>query len=298
MIIVMDVGGTSIKCGVMDLNGNLCVPVENFPSEALCDRDTVINNFISIIDAMQGKCDAGCRIDGISMAFPGPFDYDEGIPLMKGIGKYDSIYGLSIPTEFRKIDPVRFGNMRFSFINDVSAFGIGMCSRYCLKGRCAAFAIGTGLGSVFLKDGRVQVEGDGIPENGWVYPLEFEDGILDDYISARGLSAMAEEAYGFPMTGLELHVRAEAGEPEALRIFASFGERFARGLSDVLSSFRPDSVALGGNISKSYRFFGNHFDKLLSDIGCSLVLEKDTSCRILEGAFLGFCGDIKEGGKR
>lgn len=293
MIIVMDVGGTSIKCGVMDLNGNLCVPVENFPSEALCDRDTVINNFISIIDAMQGKCDAGCRIDGISMAFPGPFDYDEGIPLMKGIGKYDSIYGLSIPTEFRKIDPVRFGNMRFSFINDVSAFGIGMCSRYCLKGRCAAFAIGTGLGSVFLKDGRVQVEGDGIPENGWVYPLEFEDGILDDYISARGLSAMAEEAYGFPMTGLELHVRAEAGEPEALRIFASFGERFARGLSDVLSSFRPDSVALGGNISKSYRFFGNHFDKLLSDIGCSLVLEKDTSRRILEGAFLDFCGDIK-----
>ena len=36
------------------------------------------------------------------MAFPGPFDYEQGISLMKGLNKYDQIYGMKIPQELRK----------------------------------------------------------------------------------------------------------------------------------------------------------------------------------------------------
>ena len=33
---------------------------------------------------------------GIGIAMPGPFDYNEGISLIRNLGKYDSIFGVNV----------------------------------------------------------------------------------------------------------------------------------------------------------------------------------------------------------
>lgn len=37
---------------------------------------------------------------GIRLAFPGPFDYEQGICLMKGLDKYDRLYGINLRQVF------------------------------------------------------------------------------------------------------------------------------------------------------------------------------------------------------
>ena len=86
----LDVGGTEIKAAPLDKRGNFLAPVRHFPAMAGADRQTLLENFGWIFSSICPENAVPIEID---LAFPGPFDYKNGICLLQGLDKYDALYG-------------------------------------------------------------------------------------------------------------------------------------------------------------------------------------------------------------
>ncbi|MEI0739149.1 ROK family protein [Paenibacillus sp. JTLBN-2024] len=116
--------------------------------------------------------------------------------------------------------------------------------------------LGTGLGSAFVNRGRLVKQGEGVPEEGWLYRLPYRDGVLDDYFSRRGIVRLAEEmgvpqvAHGDEDVKL-LAARARDGEMQVVQLFRQFGEKLSEALLPWIGSFQPDEIVIGGQIAKS-----------------------------------------------
>lgn len=291
--ILLDVGGTLIKCAVADQTGHLLQkgPL-SFPALAKEESGVIFDNFAFLIDEMKRL--AGARpIAGVAMAFPGPFHYVFGISLMKGLDKYDSIYGIPLVPQLKKrLDWL--ADIPFKFLHDVEAFAVGE-SRFgkaAGKEKIICLCIGTGAGSAFVKAKMVQKEEkDGVPENGWLYNTPYRDGVIDDYVSVRGLAALAREIYGSKISGKELYHRSCHGEEKALLTFKAFGEDLKDAMVPFLDRFKPDALVMGGQISKSFSFFGDGIRKECLDRNIEIFTEDDTSGLAMLGLFV----SMKEG---
>lgn len=285
--ILLDVGGTQIKGGVADGLGNLEGELLQVPSRAKESRELVFDHLLHFLHKLMQK--AGDReIAGVGMAFPGPFDYERGISLMKGLDKYESIYGISIPEELRARDK-RLEGVRFSFLHDVEAFAIG--TAWFGEGRDAqkllCLCIGTGAGSAFLKNKQpLKEEGDGVPLHGWLYNAPYKESVIDEYLSVRGLERISRQVVGEPLSGKELYERCRRQEETAKQAYRMFGEDVTMCMVPFLDGFKPDGMVLGGQISKSFSYFGAGLLQECRARGIDLYLEPETSIRAMQGLFI------------
>ncbi len=282
----LDVGGTGIKSGIFDDNGDMLIPVREYASlsdglaeDIFCNLSEIIKNTSSQVSLIP-TC--------IGMAFPGPFDYRKGISYMKGIGKYDSIYGLSIPEYIRKYFDESFSNIPMFFIHDVEAFALGVWFHDLdsYNGSMMAVTIGTGCGSAFIRSGKILKSGEDVPENGWIYRLPFKDSIIDDYVSKRGQSRLSMEIFGRDIDGRILDRMASQGDSRAITLFKRFGENLTEALKPFIESFNPDTIVIGGNISGSFRFFGESLQRMSEEYGCRIIHDAYTSERTMEGLWI------------
>lgn len=305
--VMLDVGGTGVKAGVFSPDGCMDGPACSFDAKAKEGPETIFNNFAFII----GKMAAGRQIDGIGMAFPGPFDYKRGISLMQGLNKYDSIYGMDITKHVtecllksgQRMCPA--DGCRFLFLHDVEAFALGTCltGKASQCGKVICVCIGTGAGSAFLKDGKVLKEaGGGVPENGWIYNTKYKDAVIDDYLSVRGLGRLIQEYFPWPraevggaaMDGAKLFLMAESGDDTAREVFARFGADVKEALLPFLAAFQPDGLILGGQIAKSFRYFGKQLSESCRQYHAEVFTEPDTSVRAMEGLYAAWMNTMEE----
>ena len=180
----LDVGGTEIKAAPLDKRGNFLAPVRHFPAMAGADRQTLLENFGWIFSSICPENAVPIEID---LAFPGPFDYKNGICLLQGLDKYDALYGCNLRRAFSEISGLP--EQRIQFINDAAAFALGEMTfgQATQAGRALFVAVGTGCGSAFGVNGFLAEEGTpGVPPNGYFYNAPFRDSCVDDYISRRG----------------------------------------------------------------------------------------------------------------
>ena len=284
IFIMLDVGGTEIKGGVFDAFGSLLSDIRSFPAKAGEDPDTIFENFCNVLTALHESFPLE-ELKGIGMAFPGPFDYEQGISLMKGLNKYDQIYGMKIPEELRKRSRELEG-VKILFRHDVEAFARGVY-RFGMEKqqeKVLCLCIGTGAGSAFLENGEALKEKtEAVPENGWIYNSSFRDSILDDYLSVRGLKRLGREIMGEELDGKRLSELCGEKNPEALRVYREFGEILYDGVLPFLSSFKPQALILGGQITKSFPYFGEKLEKACKERGITLIMEEKTSLRAMQG---------------
>ena len=284
IFIMLDVGGTEIKGGVFDASGALLSGIRNFPAKAGEDPDTIFENFCEVITALHESFPLE-ELKGIGMAFPGPFDYEQGISLMKGLNKYDRIYGMKIPEELKKRSPELKG-VRIRFRHDVEAFARGVYRFGMEKQRekVLCLCIGTGAGSAFLENGEaLREKTEEVPENGWIYNSAFRDSILDDYLSVRGLKRLSREIMGEEMDGKRLSELCREKNQEALRVYREFGEILYEGILPFLDSFKPQALILGGQITKSFPYFGEKLEMACKERSIMLIMEENTSLRAMQG---------------
>ena len=88
----LDVGGTEIKAAPVDAGGALLQPLRHFPARSHQSAPTLLDHFASVLQEIS----PGQAISGIRLAFPGPFDYEAGICLLQGLGKFDALYGVNL----------------------------------------------------------------------------------------------------------------------------------------------------------------------------------------------------------
>ena len=229
------------------------------------------------------------EIAGLAFGFPGPFDYEKGIPYIRGVGKYESLYGIDFKKELCSIDTdALISSSQFVFVNDIDAFALGVFEKHeeLERGRTLFVAIGTGTGSAFAVDGELRTSGPGIPENGWIYSRPFRNSIIDDYVSARGLAGIAEKVTGRKMEGKDLSRLAEKGDRKAIAVYDEFGRNVGEALLSVISSFSPDRIVIGGNIAKANVYFGSALENAAGQIPV-IYIDDTSSCTFkgLESVF-------------
>lgn len=286
--VLMDVGGTQIKAqacyGAAPSPGEITV----FDAKSGCEKYEIFRNFTGIIRSLLSGLPAeDQKLSGIGMAFPGPFDYKNGISLMKGLGKYDAIYGCDIRRELKAFLPQLItDDIPFVFLHDVEAFAMGEIrfGAAVNSRRAIHLCIGTGAGSAFTENGAVLKEPtNAMPENGWIYNTAFRDGIIDDYVSVRGLAKISGRFFDSAPDGAALAELCSQGDSRAQKVFSEFGTDVCEAVGPFLKSFKPDTLVLGGQISKSFCRFGKALEELCDELNIKIAVSHNTSESILKG---------------
>lgn len=279
--ICLDVGGTEIKTACVDEAGNLKGPLRHFPARAGEDAERLLAHFTEIIRETDPRPELSA---GLRLAFPGPFDYERGICLMRGLAKYDALYALELGRELGTRLGVEPEDIRFA--NDASAFALGELGFGSARvyERAMFVCIGTGFGSGFGLNGVLAPRGTpGVPDSGYIYDAPFLDARIDDYLSRRGLMGLTRERLGEALDGKALARRASEGDSKARDCFRAFGERLRDALIPFLDGFRPEVVCLGGQIMKSGAFFLGPLEAECGRRGIRTAVTEDTSLRSMQG---------------
>jgi glucokinase len=273
--IALDVGGTSLLSAIISSRGSiLSGSLQRMPIDSKGASEEIIGNFIRILKAVFKVAEYdNLRIIGIGVGMPGPFDYENGISLIKGVDKFEAIFGVNLKQEFinrlnlRKDFPIRFEN-------DTRTFLMGEVWEGEAKGynRVIGLTLGTGLGSAFMINEHIVVEGQGVPRYGWIGGLSYNDGILDDIISKRGIIKRYKELAG-NSTPLGLDVKeiasfAKQGNRISKQVFEEFGSILGKVLKSIIPKFRAECLVIGGQISRSFSLFEKSLNQQIKPIPC------------------------------
>lgn len=271
--LALDVGGTEIKSALLDEAGELLGEIRRRPSRADETADVILRNLSGALEEVLAHCRRlGRQAAGAGVAFPGPFDYPQGISRIRGIGKYDALYGLSLQNFLSTLPDM--AGIPLLFANDADLFCLGECLLGAGRGysRVMLVCIGTGLGSGFVADGRLVKTGDAVPADGWLYATPYRDGTVDGWLSATGIRRMIRDAGGFPpgTDVKELAELARRGDRRAGDIFREFGDMLAQVLPPFARRFGAQALVVGGQVSRSADLFIAPLQARLAEEGMAL----------------------------
>jgi glucokinase len=208
---------------------------------------------------------------------PGPFDYVKGICYIKGVAKYENLYGINITEAISKNLGLNNGIL-LRYMNDASSFAVGeawkgSAARYK---RSLSITFGTGFGSAFIDNIIPVVDGPLVPRLGCIYHLPYKDGIADDYFSTRGLLYRYKKLTGIELCGVKELAELAESDKAVIDLFTDFGDNAGIFLAPWLKKFKAEILVIGGNISHAYNLFGDVFENRLrkEDCFCEVAISK------------------------
>ncbi|MBR1888021.1 MAG: ROK family protein [Bacteroidales bacterium] len=230
---LLDIGGTYIKCA----DGRQ-IPISSDGS-----REVIVQALKSAVSFRPKSEGRSGEISQIGVAIPGPFDYKNGIFLMKH--KFASVYGERFQDLVGLTCDIRF-------MHDVNAVLKGAIRQLGLgHGITALVTMGTGLGYSYAIDGVIQESETGSPAKS-IWNLPHQGGILEDTVSARGIRiAYARKTGDGTQSALSIARRAYAGDIEAMEVYHQVGTVLGEALREQFMDMRVETLLLGGQIAKS-----------------------------------------------
>ncbi len=262
-----DIGGSHISAILVDMENGRMIP-ESLAGQKVDNQasaEEILNNWaVAIRKTMEHA--ANGELTGIGFAMPGPFDYQTGVALLKNVAKYDSLYGINVGDELKKILGLP-ATMPFRYLNDAMLFAIGECWIGKASGfkNVVAVTLGTGFGSAFLTNGIPIIDGSRVPPMGYVYNIPYKNGMADDYFSTRWFVGEYAARTGTLCKGVKEIAGLAATEPCAKELFNDFGRDMGGFLAPLLKTFEAACLVIGGNVSGAYPLFGPAFEKALDD---------------------------------
>ena len=252
-IVLLDVGGTFVKSS-LGIAGKGAVE-GTFMSTPISSNGTaeeITEAFRNAVSCqIERAAKEGFSVEAVCAALPGPFDYKEGIFLMKH--KFAAVYGVS----FREIlGDIITPDTRLAFVHDVNGALLGALTvdASLKEGNVAMVTLGTGLGFTYAVDGEIQKSETGSPAAGlWNAP--YMGGILEEYVSRRGILRLYAQQGGVLAEGedvKEVSLRARNGEEAAIQAFSLTGSHLAAGASQLIAELGIRKIIFGGQISRSF----------------------------------------------
>ena len=254
LIPALEVGGTHVTAAVVDLSaGQVIEPTRNRrPLRSDGPATDVIRTLLQVAAPVAA---AGGRNATLGVAIPGPFDYARGIGRFEGVAKFESLAGLDVDAALRAgMDGMV---VRTAFVNDADAFVLGEWAWGAAAGhaRVAGITLGTGVGSGFLDDGRVVVDGPLVPPDGSVHLLSIDGLPLEEAVSRRALRRRARLAIDeLPADAdvLDVAILARAGDLRARRVFDDAFAVLGSALAPWLARFEASVLVVGGSMAGSW----------------------------------------------
>lgn len=269
IILGVDVGGSHITAALVHSDGAVM-------EQTLCKHKidakeksckAIIGQWLNTMNEAVSKI-KDCELQGIGIAMPGPFDYGNGISLLNGVDKYESLYGANIRAAIKsewQLDK----HVPVLFENDAACFGLGegITGEGSSYKKIIAITLGTGFGASFVKNKKIVKSGTGVSPDGILYNFPFKKGIAEDYISSKWLIKKYTELSGIKIRQvIDIAELAETENDEnAKEVFRIYGSNLAMCLSHWLHTFKADCLVIGGNISRASALFIPELTNVLND---------------------------------
>jgi glucokinase len=265
-----DIGGSHISCAAIDLLSGKIIrdTLTERPVDNQAPANVIIGAWSEALSSVLKKVPRE-QVKGIGFAMPGPFDYVKGISYIRGVAKYENLYGINISDAVSVNLGIQDGFL-IRFMNDASSFAVGEAWQGSASGfnRSLSITLGTGFGSAFISDRIPIVDGPEVPKLGCIYHLPYKDGIADDYFSTRGLLSRYNKLTGKELSGVKELSALAATDKQVRELFIDFGDNAGMFLAPWLKIFRAEILVIGGNISHAYNLFGEVFEERLRKENC------------------------------
>ena len=228
MIIGIDIGGTEIKAGIVFGNKVLKKVVVRTGKT----RKEIIKNILNSVEALFDK-----KVKAIVVGCPGPADYKKGV-----IGDTPNLPLRGI--NLKKIISKKF-RKKVLMQNDAGCFVLGEAIRLGKKD-VVGLTLGSGVGGGIVINGRLYTGKGNAGHIGHCTikfdgpKLGFNQGSLESYVSAKAI----KRDYG-----------KEPKDLSSRKAWDEIGMKIGAGVANLINTFDPEAVVLGGGISKSFDLF-------------------------------------------
>lgn len=249
LYLCMDVGGSSIKFGVMDSDldfkekGSIPTPHEGL-QEYLKGLEGIYRRF-------EGQ------VCAIAMSVPGIIDGEQGICITGGNLEFVEDFPMVAELEKRCGVPV-------TIMNDAKCAAMAEASWGALK-NCrdgVVLVLGTGLGGALVKDGKVHM-GKHFAAGEFSFVMmgkncDMGQNLWADYIGNKRLITMASRARGVSsehVNGYDVFQWANEGDELVLEALNQFTKEIAFMIMNLQMIYDPECFAIGGGISRQPLLF-------------------------------------------
>lgn len=245
-VIGIDLGGTAIKLGCFDHQGN-CLQALTVPTPQPPEPEAVLEAMVEAIAQLDPEGEA----IAIGVGTPGPADATGRIAQVAINLGWKNV-PLADWLEQKTGKPT-------TLANDANCAGLG--ESWLGAGKrfqdCIMLTLGTGVGGAIIQNGRLFTGRNGTAGELGLITIDMEGhpcnsgnrGSLEQHVSVQAIRRR---------TGLEpeeLGQRAKAGDAEAIAFWHTYGCELGAGIASLLYILTPEAVILGGGVSASAEFF-------------------------------------------
>jgi glucokinase len=259
----IDIGGTTVKCGLFTSTGELLDKWE-ITTDRTNHGENVPRDIANAVNAkIQERFIERESVLGIGMGIPGPV-LDDGTVLQcpnLGWGTMNVAQIMNDLTGFK----IKAGN-------DANVAALGEMWKGGGRGydSCVMITLGTGVGGGIILDGNILCGSNGAAaEIGHIIVNPDEEdvcgcgghGHLEQYASATGIVRMAKKALAKgvetslnsfeALTAKDIFDEAKKGDAVALELVDTLGKYLALALSHVSASVDPQAYVVGGGVSRA-----------------------------------------------
>lgn len=259
----VDVGGTTVKLGLFNTDGDLLEKWE-IPTVTADGGKAILPDIArSIQKMMDGREMEREEVAGVGIGAPGPID-SEG-----------TVYGavnLGWGTFSIKKELQRLLNMPVEAGNDANVAALGEMWQGGARGYTdvVMVTLGTGVGGGIIVEGKILPGATGAGgEIGHMHVNDEETvacncgnhGCLEQYVSATGVVRLAKLKLaesdrdsmlrGIEVTAKDVWDAAKKGDPLAMEVAEDFGWYLGKALANVACVVNPEVFVIGGGVSKA-----------------------------------------------
>ena len=259
----VDIGGTTVKLGFFDTEGNILEKWEIPTRKDLGGKYILPDIAESITDKLMEKGITKEEVVGVGVGVPGPVDAD-GV-VFKAVNLGWDIFSVSNTLGDLINLPVKAGN-------DANVAALGEMWKGGGKGHddLVAVTLGTGVGGGIIVQGKLLAGATGA--GGEIGHIHVEDnetdrcgcgkqGCLEQYGSATGIVRIANRVLAATdeasvlrdgeISAKSVCDAAKAKDAVAIKIMEQFGEYLGRGLAAIACVVNPEVFVIGGGVSKA-----------------------------------------------
>ena len=270
LVIGIDVGGQTTKCGVVDARGTVIAQTV-IRSDTYTEFEPYVAELADALKRIISEAKAEGNIRGIGVGAPNGNYYTGNIE-----NAVNLTWGGTNVIEFAKQLSAAMDGIPVSLTNDANAAAVGEMTYGAARGmkNFIMITLGTGVGSGIVINGEVVYGHDGFAgELGHTCAVRHngracncgKTGCLETYCSAIGVARTAREWLEMSdepsllrsldkITSKDVYEAAKEGDALALKIFEYTGTILGEKLADFIEFSAPEAIVLFGGLARSKEF--------------------------------------------
>lgn len=260
----VDIGGTTVKLGLFDINGNVLDKWE-IPTRTENSGTKILPDIAESIQAkIAEKGIAKDDVAGVGVGAPGPVDGDGVVHKAVNLGWNQ----FNLKKELTTL----LDGMHVEGGNDANVAALGEMWKGGGQGHknLVAVTLGTGVGGGIIINGKIMTGATGAGgEIGHIHVEDHETeacgcgnyGCLEEYASATGITRLANRTLkasdkdsvlrNGEVSAKTVFDAVKAGDELAIEVAKQFGDYLGKGLGIIAGVINPEIFVIGGGVSKA-----------------------------------------------